>query len=104
MAVQKKVVNVSAEQIYPRALTLAKVRSEVNLATVLCYPLTLIQPSLFNDEGSRHKTNKRDFLHALDDIVKKSVTKLPNPSLDHSVHTTDAMAFLRIFRVEKMKT
>ena len=69
-----KGANVSAEQVYQRALVLAKVRPEVSLATILCYPLTVVPPSLFKKDGSRRKMDKDDLLHALEDTVKKFVT------------------------------
>ena len=100
----KKQVNVSAEKVFQRALALAKVRPEVNLASVLCFPLTVVPPSLFKDDGSRRKTNKADLMHALEDTVKKSVTELPGPNIYPSVHITDAMAFLRMLNVGQMKT
>lgn len=100
----KKRVNVSAEQVYQRALALAKVRPEVNLATVLSYPLTVVPPSIFKEDGSRRKTNKADLLHALEDTVNNSVTELPCPSVDASIHITDVMAFLRMLKVGQMKT
>ena len=99
-----KGANVSAEQVYQRALALAKVRPEVNLATILCYPLTVVPPSLFKEDGSRRKMDKADLLHALEDTVKKSVRELLGLSVDHSVHITDVMAFLRMLKVRQMKT
>ena len=100
----KKQVNVSAEKVFQRALALAKVRLEVNLASVLCFPLTVVPPSLFKDDGSRRKTNKADLMHALEDTVKKSVTELPGPNIHPSMHIADAMAFLRMLNVGQMKT
>ena len=100
----RKQVHVSAEQVYQRALALAKVRPEVNLASVLSYPVSVVPPSLFKEDGSRRKTNKADLMHALEDTVKKSVTELPGPNVHPSIHITDAMAFLRMLNVGQMKT
>ena len=91
----RKKVHVSAEQVYQRALALAKVCPEVNFASVLSYPVSVVPPSLFKEDGSRRKTNKADLMHALEDTVKKSVTELPGPNVHPSTHITDAMAFLR---------
>lgn len=98
-----KRVNVSPEQVYQRALRLSKVRPEVNLATVLSYPMTAVPSSIFKEDGSRRKTNKADLLHGLEDTVKKSVGELPPNTADVSVHVIDGMAFLRSIRVEDMK-
>ena len=67
----------SPELIYYTALTLAKVRPEVNLGTVLNYHVTGVPPSLFKENGSNRSSDKADLLHGLEDIVKKSATELP---------------------------
>ena len=93
-----------AEQVCQKALALAKVRLEVNLGSVLCYPLTVVPPSLFKKDGSRRKTNKADLLHTLEDALNKSITELPGPIVHPSIHITDDMACLRMINVGQMKT
>ena len=66
---------VSPELIYQRALILAKVRPELDLATVLSYPITVVPPCLFKEDGSKRMTSKADFLHCLEDTCKNVCDK-----------------------------
>ena len=94
----------SAQQVYQRALVLAKVRPEVNLGGALCYPLTVVPPSLFKEDGSTRKTNKADLLHALEDALKKSSSELFGPNVHPFIHITDDMGCLRMLNVGQMNT
>ena len=97
-------VAVSPELIYQRALILASVRPEVNLATVLSYPVTAVPPTLFKEDGSKRMTTKADLLHGLEDSVKASVPHLPDTECDVSAHILDAMAELQRMNMRNMKT
>ena len=71
-------LSVSPELIYQRALTLAKVRTEINLAIVLSNPVTA---TFFKKDG----INFLHFLHVLEDIVNKSEPQLADTDSDVSL-------------------
>ncbi|XP_033109669.1 uncharacterized protein LOC117110927 [Anneissia japonica] len=100
---KNKRIAVSPELIYQRALSLSKVRPDINLNTVLSYPVTSVPPALFKEDGSKRRTNKSDLLHVMEEIGKQSATTLPQTYVTSAV-LIDGMAELQKMNVRNMTT
>ena len=85
-------VKVSAETVFRRALSLSKVRENVNMEVILCKPLIAVPTALFNEEGcTMRKTQKADLMHRLEDMCKKQTLFPENTTPSDTVFIRDAM-------------
>lgn len=94
-----KEINMNSELVFRRALKIAQLRSDVNVKTVLSFPVTSVPAALFHDDGAMRKTNKAELLHILEAKVSadvKSCTDHARQSQpDSGVYIRDAMAELQ---------
>ena len=96
---EMKSVRASPMLIFRRALSLAESREEVNLDTILSYPVGPLPSSLFHEDGTMRKGTKSHLAHKLEEAPKQpKVYTLPDFDKSKSVYITDAMACIQVLK------
>ena len=93
-----------AEMAFRRALTLSKIRENINMDSILSMPLTAVPTALFHEIGSiMRSTTKSDLLHRLEEETS-AVKTLPGRNPSEVVYIRDAMAELHKLEGKKFQT
>ena len=93
-------MTISLELVFRRALTLLKTREEVSIKSEPTQPVTSVQTSFFNEDGSMRKTTKAELLHKLEEHGP-GVKLLPKHVVSSTIYIRDAMAVLQMMPGDK---
>ncbi len=94
-----KLVHMSPEMIFRRALTLSQYREDVSMKTITSYPIGAVPTSMFDEYGMMRKNTKSDLCDKLESEVQANIVhkmeSLPHYPRDRSVYIRDTMSIIQ---------
>ena len=73
-----KLIHISTELVFRRALCLSNHRDDVSMDAIMCYPIGPVPSSLFDEYGQMRKSTKSHLMAKLEDEVTGLMLNAPN--------------------------
>ena len=100
---ETRLLHISPELVFRRALCLAECREDITVENVLSYPIGAVPISLFHEDESMRKTNKADLTHKLESEIEK-VDIIPPYEKNLTIFIRDALAIVQSMKPAKGST